>query len=93
MESNSIRLSDITYFYSRHRHVTAVCGEQEYTFYGMKAQTKGEFGDYAELTGTDEQELKDAYEESLDDVMSIFEEVELFKVDFGDSVKVQTIHC
>lgn len=53
----------------------------------LKAQTKGEFGDYAELTGTDEQELKDAYEESLDDVMSIFEEVELFKVDFGDSVK------
>lgn len=53
----------------------------------LKAQTKGEFGDYAELTGTDEQELKDAYEESLDDVMSIFEEVDLFKVDFGDSVK------
>ncbi len=53
----------------------------------LKAQTKGEFGDYAELTGTDEQELKDAYEESLDDVMSIFEEVDLFKVDFGDNVK------
>ncbi len=30
----NLRLSDITYFYSRHRHVTAVCGEQEYTFYG-----------------------------------------------------------
>ena len=53
----------------------------------LKAQTKGEFGDYAELTGTDEQELKDAYEESLDDVMSIFEEVDLFKVDVKEEVK------
>ena len=30
----NLRLNDIIYFYSRHRHVTAVCGDQEYTFYG-----------------------------------------------------------
>lgn len=53
----------------------------------LKAQTKGEFDDYAELTGTNEKELKKEYEKTLNEMTEIFEEVEIFNVDFGDDFR------
>ena len=53
----------------------------------LKAQTKGEFDDYAKLTGTDEKKLKKEYERTLDEMTEIFEEVEIFDVDFGENFR------
>lgn len=53
----------------------------------LKAQTKGEFEDYAKLTGTDEKELKEEYEKTLNEMTGIFEEIEIFNVDFGDNFR------
>ncbi len=38
----NLRLNDIIYFYSEHRHVTAVCKEQRYSFYGKLSEVQKE---------------------------------------------------
>ncbi len=50
----------------------------------LKAYTKGEFDDYAEIVGEDKEELKKGYDKALDDVKAMFDEVETLGVDFGD---------
>lgn len=50
----------------------------------LRAETKGEFDDYAEMVGEDKEELKKEYDERLDEVEAMFDEVEALGVDFGD---------
>lgn len=53
----------------------------------LKAETKGEFGEYAKLTGEDEAELKEEYEETLDEVTEMFAAAETLGIDFGDDMR------
>lgn len=52
----------------------------------LKAETKGEFEEYAKLTGEDEEDLKEEYEETLDELTAMFAEAETLGIDFGDGM-------
>lgn len=50
----------------------------------LRAETKGEFDDYAEMVGEEKEELQKEYDETLDEVKALFDEMESLGVSFGD---------
>ncbi len=50
----------------------------------LRAGTKGEFDDYAEMVGEDKEELKKEYDERLDKATAMFDEIKSLGVDLGD---------
>ena len=50
----------------------------------LRAETKGEFDDYAEIVGEDKEKLEEEYNKMIDEMMKIFDEIEMLGVTFGD---------
>lgn len=50
----------------------------------LKAQTKGEFDDYAKIVGEEKEELEKEYNKTLDEVEAMFQQVEALGVSFGE---------
>lgn len=55
----------------------------------LRAETKGEFEDYAKLVGEKEEDLKEEYEETLEELTSVFDEVKSVGMDFGDDMHTE----